>query len=149
MHGTKTTTKSYKTNRTSRATTSNSSRTAMRYNTGDGGKHCGGVHMVSVFTCQLCRQVVSCEKGQHGPCRPEREKVYLVTSVQLLQPKLHTHGPLVMKRGSSIYPTGGGGGFFLACEDFGRMFDQSFPACAFSSLFLSGDEISLDCNGVS
>ena len=25
----------------------------------------------------------------------------------------------------------GGGGFFLACEDFGRMFDNSFPACAF------------------
>ena len=23
------------------------------------------------------------------------------------------------------------GGFFLACEDFGRMFDHSFPACAF------------------
>ena len=23
-----------------------------------------------------------------------------------------------------------GGGFFLACEDFGRMFDNSFPACA-------------------
>ena len=26
---------------------------------------------------------------------------------------------------------GEGGGFFLACEDFGRMFDNSFPACAF------------------
>ena len=26
---------------------------------------------------------------------------------------------------------GGGGGFFLACENFGRMFDNSFPACAF------------------
>ena len=25
----------------------------------------------------------------------------------------------------------GGGGFFLACEDFGRMFDNSFSACAF------------------
>ena len=24
----------------------------------------------------------------------------------------------------------GGGGFFLACEDFGRMFDKSFSACA-------------------
>ena len=23
------------------------------------------------------------------------------------------------------------GGFFLACEDFGRMFDLSFPACTF------------------
>ena len=23
------------------------------------------------------------------------------------------------------------GGFFLACEDFGRIFDHSFPACAF------------------
>ena len=22
-------------------------------------------------------------------------------------------------------------GFFLACEDFGRMFDHSFPACTF------------------
>ena len=34
-----------------------------------------------------------------------------------------------------------GRGLFLACEDFGRMFDHSFPACAFFSLsfFLSGD----------
>ena len=30
---------------------------------------------------------------------------------------------------------GGGGGFFLACEDLGRMFDNSFPACAFFFLF--------------
>ena len=30
---------------------------------------------------------------------------------------------------------GGGGGFFLACEDFGRMFDSSFPACAFLFFF--------------
>ena len=29
-----------------------------------------------------------------------------------------------------------GGGFFLACEDFGRMFDNSFAACA---IFKSGD----------
>ena len=29
----------------------------------------------------------------------------------------------------------GGGGFFLDCEDFGRMFDHSFPACAFLFLF--------------
>ena len=30
------------------------------------------------------------------------------------------------------------GGFFLACEDFGRMFDNLFPACAsfFFSSFL-------------
>ena len=27
------------------------------------------------------------------------------------------------------------GGFFFACEDFGRIFDHSFPACAF---FLNG-----------
>ena len=25
----------------------------------------------------------------------------------------------------------GGGGFFLVWEDFGRIFDHSFPACAF------------------
>ena len=36
------------------------------------------------------------------------------------------------------FPTnhGSGGGFSLyACEDFGRMFDSSFPACAFLLLF--------------
>ena len=33
----------------------------------------------------------------------------------------------------------GGGGFFLTCEDLGRMFDTSFPACAFFLFFLSGD----------
>ena len=27
------------------------------------------------------------------------------------------------------------GGFFLACEGFGRMFDHSFPACAFLFFF--------------
>ena len=26
---------------------------------------------------------------------------------------------------------GSGGGIFLVCEDFGRMFDHSFPACSF------------------
>ena len=29
----------------------------------------------------------------------------------------------------------GGGGFFLACEDFGGMFDHSLPACAFFFFF--------------
>ena len=28
-----------------------------------------------------------------------------------------------------------GGGFFLACEDFGRMFDHSFPVCTFFFFF--------------
>ena len=32
---------------------------------------------------------------------------------------------------SGLVKCGGGvGGFFLACEDLGRMFDHSFPACA-------------------
>ena len=31
---------------------------------------------------------------------------------------------------------GGGGGFLLACEDLGRMFDHSFPVCAFFFFFL-------------
>ena len=30
---------------------------------------------------------------------------------------------------------GGGGDSFLACDDFGRMFDNSFPACAFFFFF--------------
>ena len=30
---------------------------------------------------------------------------------------------------------GGGGGFFIACEDFGRMFDHSFSACVFLFFF--------------
>ena len=39
-----------------------------------------------------------------------------------------------------VYATerdGSGGGFLLAWEDFGRMFDQSFPACAISFFFFS------------
>ena len=32
---------------------------------------------------------------------------------------------------------GDGGGFFLACEDFGRMFDNSFPACALFRVHIS------------
>ena len=30
-----------------------------------------------------------------------------------------------------ILKTCGGGGFFLVCEDFGRVFENSFPACTF------------------
>ena len=30
---------------------------------------------------------------------------------------------------------GGGGGIFLTCEDLGRMFDNSFPACTYFSFF--------------
>ena len=30
----------------------------------------------------------------------------------------------------------GSGGFFLVCEDFGRMLDNLFPACGFFSCFL-------------
>ena len=30
----------------------------------------------------------------------------------------------------------GGGGFFLMCEDLGRTFGNSFPACAFFFFFL-------------
>ena len=33
-----------------------------------------------------------------------------------------------------------GDGFFLVCEDFLRIFDQTFPACAvFVVVFFSGD----------
>ena len=36
-----------------------------------------------------------------------------------------------------VYGLGGGGdGFFIVCEDFGRMFDKSFPACAFLKIIL-------------
>ena len=35
----------------------------------------------------------------------------------------------------------GGGGFFLAGEDFGRMFDNLFPACAFFFFLVSGDKL--------
>ena len=33
----------------------------------------------------------------------------------------------------------GGGGFFLAGEDFGRMFNHSFPVCIFFFFFVSGN----------
>ena len=32
-----------------------------------------------------------------------------------------------------VKSNGGGGGFFLAGKDFGRMIDNSFPACTFFS----------------
>ena len=34
-----------------------------------------------------------------------------------------------------VFHQGGGGSFFLACEDFGRMFNHSFPICAFFLFF--------------
>ena len=42
---------------------------------------------------------------------------------------INTYSP-VPKRERSL-GGGNGGGFFLAFEDFGRMFDHSFPACVF------------------
>ena len=44
--------------------------------------------------------------------------------------------PCLYRSGLLCGLTGRGDGFFLACEDFERMFDHSFPACA---SFLSGD----------
>ena len=37
--------------------------------------------------------------------------------------------PLSKRIAYFLWCGGGGGGCFLACEDFGRMFDNSFPAC--------------------
>ena len=37
----------------------------------------------------------------------------------------------------NFHPWLGGGGFLFVCEDFGRMFDHSFSACAFFFFFLS------------
>ena len=39
---------------------------------------------------------------------------------------------------SSWAHCGGGGGFFRACKDFGKMFNNAFPTCAFF-FFFSGD----------
>ena len=36
---------------------------------------------------------------------------------------------------SVLFPCGGGGGFLPAGEDLGKMFDHSFPACAFFFFF--------------
>ena len=43
----------------------------------------------------------------------------------------------LQKMGHVILISGGGVDIFLACEDFGRMVNNSFPASAF--FFLSGD----------
>ena len=40
-------------------------------------------------------------------------------------------------------PTGGGGGFFLACENLERTFDHSWTACAFFSFSFFEVEVSL------
>ena len=37
----------------------------------------------------------------------------------------------VMRYCLGVHNMCGGGVFFLACEDFGRMFDNSFPTCVF------------------
>ena len=50
--------------------------------------------------------------------------------------------PCVNKSRANLFLITYGGGFFLPCEDLGRMFDHSFPASAFFSLlflFWSGD----------
>ena len=45
---------------------------------------------------------------------------------------------MITKLKSAVaYGGDGGGGFFLSCEDFGTMFDNSFPACAFFFFFFA------------
>lgn len=48
-----------------------------------------------------------------------------------------------MARGmeTQITDNRGGGGLFLACKDFRRMFDHSFPACASFFFFFFVEEI--------
>ena len=59
----------------------------------------------------------------------------------LLTPALKstTQGPRPKKIWSNLRSNygGGGGGFFHACQDLGRMFDHSFPTCSSLSLSLS------------
>ena len=56
-----------------------------------------------------------------------------ITGCELWQPttvyldNLYPIGVCLHRFGGS----GNGGGFYLACEDFGRKFDHSFPACVF------------------
>ena len=44
---------------------------------------------------------------------------------------------------SSLVPSGGGGGggFVLACQDLGRMFGHSFPACPFFKVEISSSAL--------
>ena len=60
-------------------------------------------------------------------------------NVDLLQP-VSTENGVTVYAGGGGDGGGGGGDFFLACEDFGRMFDNSLPACTF--LFCFEEEIS-------
>ena len=58
---------------------------------------------------------------------------------------LTTTGPDQRPTTDNCHDGGGGGAgdFFIACEDFGRMFDYSFPACAsFFFFFFNEAEIS-------
>ena len=42
---------------------------------------------------------------------------------------------IIRVRNGVVVLIAGGGGFFLACEDFGRMFDHSFSVCTFFFFF--------------
>ena len=43
----------------------------------------------------------------------------------------HAYTWIYMRKSPLLFRTLNGGGFFFACKDLGRMFDISFPACAF------------------
>ena len=45
-------------------------------------------------------------------------------------------GPPSLERNNGLQALYGCGGFFLVCENFGRMFDHSFAACAVVYLFI-------------
>ena len=82
--------------------------------------------------------------ANNGLCDTSRDLCNTITVYNnntLADPTLSCYFEPVMVRGlydcwtcinlSVNVLNGGDGGLFLACEDLGRMFDYSFPACAF------------------
>ena len=48
--------------------------------------------------------------------------------LKVLQVGKQAHAGVIVSKSGNVVD---GGRFFLTCKDFGRMFDNSFPACAF------------------
>ena len=99
---------------------------------------------ISAYRC-LCKNnfLVSLAQGQH-----DTESLPRAAAPRRVQQAGTDQSFYVGKRGlrcctgsreliTLLELTGGGGRFFFACENFGRMFENSFPACAFLLLLLA------------
>ena len=107
---------------------------ALTWSTGSLGCTQMWMHMSTHGQCMgtVRKSALKVDSGRKVPCLQEIEAASAVCWSTLYQPNWATSPPQYQMLGTL---GGGGGGFLLACEDLGRLFDNSLPACTFFFFF--------------